>query len=240
MLKTTMQIKLNYLKAANVVSSDNKDRPYLEGVHVSVIAQHVEYVATDGSRLIALRHELSTDSACAWPAAGVIVPKALIERVRVGKRADDTAEITVANNLVTIAYRGETTAMPAIDCTFPDWRRVVPDKVSGDVAHFNAQYLADFSEAAILMGHNIECPLIGHNGGSPALIDFLGGRFDTGFGVLMPRREGAAPSEAPAWVKPQSSAAAAFMPRREGAAPSEAPSWVNKAKRAGRRRRVLA
>jgi DNA polymerase III subunit beta len=204
-----MQIKLNYLKAANVVSGDDKHRPQLEGVHVSVIAQHVEYVATDGARLIALRHELSTDSACVWPAAGVIVPSALIERIKLAKRADDTAEITVVNNLVTISYRGETFAMPAIDYTFPEWRRVVPDKVSGEVAHFNAQYLADFSKAAKLLGHNIECPLIGHNGVSAALIDFLGGRFETGFGVLMPHRECAAPSEAPSWVKPQSSAVAA-------------------------------
>ena len=194
-----MQIKLNYLKAAHVASSDEKTRYYLEGVHISVRDGHVEYVATDGHRLIALRHELSTDSACVWPAPGVIVPNALIERIKLGKRDDDTAEIAMDGNAIELRHNGTLYGDNAIDGTFPDWRRSVPGTLSGEVAQFNSNYLADFAKAAKIMGHNIAAPVVSHNGGSAALVNFLPG-LDAGFGIIMPVRTNDALTAAPTWA----------------------------------------
>jgi hypothetical protein len=203
-----MQIHLNHLKATNVAASDEQTRYYLNGVYVNVVAQHVEYVATDGARLIAVRHELLTDSSCVWPATGVIIPSKLIERIKVVKKADDEAEATMEGGNVTIKYNGESYSAPAIDGTFPDWRRVVPDACNGEIAQFNASYLHDFSKAAKIMGHTIEAPIVSHNGNSAALVDFLGGSDGVGFGIIMPRRTGST-MQCPPWIRPQAETQAA-------------------------------
>lgn len=204
-----MQIHLNHLKCANVAASDEQTRYYLNGVHVNIVSQHVEYVSTDGARLIVVRHELSTDSPCVWPAGGIIIPSKLIERIKISKKADDTAEATIDGNTVTINYCGEIYAAPAIDATFPDWRRVVPDTCSGEIAQFNASYLHDFSKAAKIMGYETKAPNVSHNGSCAAFVNFLNNNPELGFGIIMPIRTNDPITECPAWIRPQAATQAA-------------------------------
>jgi hypothetical protein len=69
---------------------------------------------------------------------------------------------------------------------FPDYERIIPMTPSGEVAQFNALYLADCAKAADLLGRTRikGYVTVAHNGTSAALVD-LG---EHAFAVLMPCR----------------------------------------------------
>jgi DNA polymerase-3 subunit beta len=198
-----MQIKLNYLKAANAAASTEQTRYYLKGVSLTMVGADVLFVATDGHVLIALRHELDTETERSWPGNGAIVPSALISQIKqtpASKRCGDVAEISFKDGVVTIAVVGGATyAMAAIDGAFPDWRRVIPQTVSGELAQFDPALLGVFVKARkALSNGQSKFVTIGHNGHGPALVQFCDSE-DDGFGVLMPIR-GEAPTRVPSWV----------------------------------------
>jgi hypothetical protein len=70
------------------------------------------------------------------------------------------------------------------DCTFPDYRRVVPKEFSGEVAQFDLAQLAAVAAGGRLLGGG--AVRVSHNGGGPALLTF-GDRGDC-YGILMPLR----------------------------------------------------
>ena len=83
-----------------------------------------------------------------------------------------------------------------VDGTFPDWRRVLPAKITGQIGQFNAQYLADFQTVSRFM-YAGSLVRISHNGTDPALVGFAR---DDCFGVIMPARTGEPLKTAPAWA----------------------------------------
>jgi DNA polymerase-3 subunit beta len=197
-----MQIKLNYLKAANCAASTEATRYYLRGVSLTVTGNDIIYAATDGSKLIALRQDLDGQQDI-LPKGGTIIPSSLIAQIkqtRQSRLCGDVAEISVVDGVVTLAVTGGATyADKAIDGSFPDWRRVIPQTVSGDVAQFDPELLAAFAKARkALNGGRSKFITIGHNGSGPALVSFADSN-DDGFGVLMPIR-GEPAKIAPTWA----------------------------------------
>jgi DNA polymerase-3 subunit beta len=81
---------------------------------------------------------------------------------------------------------GASVNFTAVDGKYPDYVRVIPDKVTGETAQFNPDYVADFKKAYKLL--NAKTFHIHHNGHGGAVVDFGLANF---LGVMMPLRTGA-------------------------------------------------
>jgi DNA polymerase-3 subunit beta len=180
-----VSINLNTLKSVAHAAGKEETRYYLMGVHLEAGKDGFTMVATNGHMLL-----------CAFQAYGehmpqdhmpsVIIPAALIAKLKVKRNADPWAELTINGLDLSFEYRGETFGGKAIDGTFPDWRRVVPVTVSGEPAQFNGDYIATLQKAGNVFSESDKAiPHIHHNGESPSLVTFGPDKF---FGVLMPVR----------------------------------------------------
>jgi DNA polymerase-3 subunit beta len=203
----TFDIDIRALKAAAIAAGTEQTRYYLNGVCIQHTPTGPIFVATDGHRLIAARHDWQGDAPA--PFAPVIVPLELLKRIKIVRKASDVATITLtgdgADRKVAIDYAGGTVAANAIDGVFPDWRRVIPQgEPNGVACQFQAQYLDAFRDAmAILAGGKGDAqPNIAHNGDNPALVDLGDAGAVQAFGVLMPYRikRDNLQTRAPAWA----------------------------------------
>lgn len=229
---TIYNVNLNAraLKAAAMCASSEETRYYLKGVFVEETVAGVTMTATDGHRLAALNHKRHGDDVTPICAPAVIVPLHLIDKLKIGKRAPDYATLTIDASVnpakLTLSFDGLSIVADAVDGTYPNARAVVrgafnPGKDAGKLAHFNPAYVAAFGKMKELLTGNKAIVLpIYHNGGSPAVVDFLGvPETDDGlrgFGVLMPCR-------APADATGPLSAPPAWYDAPAAAAPSDAP-----------------
>jgi len=213
MVKFTMDLRA--LKAAAIAASVDEARYYLKGVCVEYTPEGPVCVATDGHRLIAVHQPWQGDAPDAFEP--VIVPLDLIKRIKIARKDPTTADVTFTavddvapkGFRVSIDHAGATYAAGSIAAVFPSWRNVIPQApLSGQVAHFQAHYVASFLDAIKALGKTDSQPAILHNGDSPALVDLgdYGDEFEA-FGVLMPYRMKRDLLDAPpAWARPKASA----------------------------------
>lgn len=194
-----MLIDIRHLKSVNCATSTEATRYYLNGVFVEVIASHIHYTATDGHIMLCSRQESS--DVVGWPDGGVIVPRELINQIKIGGLCEDfSARITSDGKMVKIVFRYQSIEMPAIDGTFPDYRRVVPQSTDGTVAQFNMELFARLVKAQRFFTNDCGPLGIAHNGDGPALVKF--NRCDADiFGVVMPMRNQSVMTTAPDWLK---------------------------------------
>ena len=180
----TFTVSINALRAARSHAADKELRYYLLGVHFDLEAGRM--VATDGHRAFI----------CAGPvvpgAGTFIMPNTLIDSAlkAVGKRPlYDTVEVSYADNTIQVKTANGIFSAPAVDGTFPDWRRIVPQSVSGELAQFNPQYLADAREAlATYQGFKTDKTAfhVAHNGTSPCVCT---SNCDDALVIVMPMRD---------------------------------------------------
>jgi len=204
-----MQINLKALKTAALFVSDDKARYYLAGVNIESRADGFVFTATNGHYLAMMRHDyLDGQVMQSW--SPFIIPTSLIDRIKLSRHCD-VADLDLNGDAISIHYMGATYAENKVDGTFPDTRRVVPSSVSGEIAQFDPSYINLFGKAKALITGKKSANLvtIAHNGGSPALVDFVPDDCGfQGFGVLMPYRAAAPLSAPPAWAKVISNAVA--------------------------------
>ena len=195
-----MIINLKALKAIALFCSKDETRYYLKGVNLQFRSDHVIMCATNGHMLSVIKQDFADplDS----PIPDTIVPIELIDRIKL-HRATDYAELYIDGRRVSITYMGATYQDGSIDGSFPDFRRVIPQTVSGEVAQFDPQYVTIFAKAKAMLS-GIKTPLvpISHNGLSPALMDWVecDDTHVSGFGVLMPHRQPVTLTAPPAWA----------------------------------------
>lgn len=187
-------IKTNELKALLICAGKKDIRYYLNGVYFETSPHGLVAVATDGHRLLAinLHHNHITSDIKA------IVPRALIE-IAVKTKAPNV-EITIEGDHVTLLSAGQSTSGALCEGKFPDYKRVIPEKASGErIADFNNEYLVDFDKVGKLLQGG-ELARVVQNGLSAALVHFSD---DNAIGVVMPMRkesiQGA--SYRPAWLE---------------------------------------
>lgn len=186
-------IKTNELKALLICAGKKDIRYYLNGVYFESSPHGLVAVATDGHRLLAINlpNELQEG-------VSAIVPRALIE-IAVKTKAP-TIDITIENDHVTLLSAGQSTSGALTDGKFPEYKRVIPEKASGErTADFNNEYLVDFDKVGKLLQGG-ELARVVQNGLSAALVHFSD---NNAIGVVMPMRkeaiEGA--SYRPAWLE---------------------------------------
>ena len=189
-------INARLLKAVAVAMSKEETRYYLCGVSLTVKDNWAVLRATDGHRLILARQP------CAGDNCDVIIPRTLIDKIKLARKAAPELTVAITGGMVSLAYAGETFGGALVDGAFPNTSRIVQGIKSdiGEAAQFNPDYLVDFKKAAEIMQDESPNPVVYHNGNNPALVR-IGSQSDI-FGVVMPYRIGADLTQAPsiAWA----------------------------------------
>ena len=204
----TATIRLQALAAIALVSSTEEPRYYLNGVLLEIEPRTVTYVATDGYRLAAYRHELAENEPDNALLGDFIIPTEHCRPFKLtptGLRLDPRATLSSTDGAVLeLAYGVNAIRFAPIDGTFPDWRRVCPVTVDGKTAQFNPDLWASFKKLGEILGAG-KLPVLSHNGDGPALVTWEN---PMTFAVLMPHRTDAPAKHAPYWAAPRAAEAA--------------------------------
>lgn len=199
-------IDLRALHAVACAASTDDTWYYLIGVLLEFGPTHVRMTAIDGHMLITLRQPyadgMPRPDADALPAP-VIVPADLIKRIQLPRSAPhDFVTLAVDGPRITFDCHGATHGGTAVDGSFPDYRRILPAKVSGEIATYDVLLLVRFAQARSLLQVNVKRKrsegstaghvVIAHNGYGAAAVDFAYGTGYEAVGVVLPTRANAA------------------------------------------------
>jgi len=197
-----MLIPRNALKAVSLAMAVNDVRQYLNGMLVECNGQTVRLVASNGHRLhlMDVPRPVPAEGEPPLPplADPVIVPRSLIDWALKNSKRGQTVELSVcpapsvpdnpaAMPVIVVTCNGASKAAQAIDGRFPDYSRMIPHTLSGEVGQFNPAYVSDayaavLELAGVRKGRTYAAELK-HNGTSCALMVY--GRFAA---VIMPWR----------------------------------------------------
>jgi len=189
-----VSLDLNALQAVACAASGEETRYYPKGVFLEFSPTHVHMTATDGHKLITLRQPYQDGDAPRIEAdtlpAPVIVPAELIAKLKLPKWAHYFfVTLTVDGMRLTFNCGDAIVGGTAIDATYPAYRNILPQSVSGATSQFNASHLAVFAKARKILGaekDNVGQIIVQHNGESPAPVNFAWGTGYEAVGVLMP------------------------------------------------------
>ena len=200
MIKITFDART--LKAALICTSTDETRYYLKGVAVQLDGNQLFIVATDGHRLIAMQPpcEISGDTTGSDRAAfgSVIIPADIIKNLKLVRNVDECT-LTIDGFKGELEHAGQSVWFRFVDGTFPDWRRVIPLNITGELAQFDARYVGELPKIEAAFGNKNAKVKIEHNGESPAFV-----ALDLPMPyvcLLMPFRGTKEPVALPAWVK---------------------------------------
>ena len=184
-------IKTNELKALLICAGKKDIRYYLNGVHFESSAHGMIAAATDGHRLLCIN--LPAENALGIKA---LVPRELIEAAV--KTKAPVIDVSIEGQHVTLSSAGQNVSGGLIDHPFPDYRRVIPEKTTGEnIADFDNEYLVDFDKVGKLVDGGLA--QVVQNGPSAALVHYS---TEYVIGVLMPMRKDAVkgPTLRPYWI----------------------------------------
>ena len=199
----TVNIYRNKLKAASRFMAVQDIRYYLNGLLIESNPVQSRIVATDGHTLFASRDDAKGDNEGSF--VGIIgsdTVKAILSWKAPYKSANDAPVVlTTCDDLAgehRATWCGNVCVFRLIEGKFPDYARVVPEKVSGEPAFYQPEYLVRCSKAAIDMNTN----KLGH-------FDFKQGGDGSGiavfsseaFAVIMPIRNTVADPALIAWAR---------------------------------------
>lgn len=154
------------------------NRSYLHGLHVELNQSESFLVATDGHALLAYHHNEGHGEADKGQVR-FTVPKELL--VGLKPRGSIAIILDEDQKTCTLHQQGASRFSNVIKDRYPDWRRVVPPSISGEVALYNPALMVPIAKAAKHLGalHSYVTP----NGDSGGHVGF--GREDI-VGVIMP------------------------------------------------------
>lgn len=161
-----MEIQGKYLKAASLFMGKNDLRSYINGVYAEVSDSQLILTATDGPRMISIRLDVEPGQR----PTKFIIPGTLLKDVK--PKLTTHLSISDDDKLITIKQEDWAKQSAPIEGTFPDYRRVMPQKVSGEAASYNPQYLLDAAKAAnMLTGQATISLAMAHNGSDPGVVE---------------------------------------------------------------------
>ena len=201
MIKITFDART--LKAALICTSTDETRYYLKGVAVQLDGDKLFIVATDGHRLIAMQPEFTierddTDATNRADFGSVIIPADIVKNLKLNKYVDDCT-LTIDAGKGEIEHCGQSFKFGFVDGSFPEWRRVIPPNITGELAQFDARYIGELPKICAAFGDKQTKIGIEHNGDSPAFIALnLPMPYVC---LLMPYRGTKEPAALPSWVK---------------------------------------
>ena len=171
----------------------------LNGINLEIGRKETRLVATNGTMLGCFRVE-SEQPEVTTPLGNIIIPNDLLKPIKakgmveilIGpletKKDAKGEEVPVSNaRPVTLTYAGLSMSGKTLDGTFPDFRRVIPSKVSGQPAQFDPRLTGTLAKAWSILhgGKGPHCVGLGFNGNDGALITLADENF---VGVIAPMR----------------------------------------------------
>ena len=122
-------------------------RYYLNGMLLVTDGTQLRVVATDGHRLAYAEADIATPVA----AREVIVPrKTVMELSKLLADSDDTVELSIGSNQITVRLADTELVSKVIDGKFPDYQRVIPQNQPRHLVANRAGVVAALQRAAIL------------------------------------------------------------------------------------------
>ncbi|MCA1796853.1 MAG: DNA polymerase III subunit beta [Geobacteraceae bacterium] len=113
-------------KTINCISNDEK-KFNLNGLYIHTKEKMLYYVATDGHRLVCLKEMFEYENEILNK--GIIIPKkGLLEIKKICENTDKELSMQVVNGKVVFDIENITLSIRLIDATFPNYRRVIPEK----------------------------------------------------------------------------------------------------------------
>lgn len=176
----SVAIRRSALKAVARAAAKIDLRYYLNGVYVESNPALTRIVATNGHMLAGYCDARDNQGECE-----IIIPNDVVKTALALKVPDSVKEIRMYRDINGSWRLGDVLFSP-VDGKYPDWRRTIPLKLSGQAGYFNPDYLALFAKMARDLGKS-DSPTVGYNGlDESALIDLKEEGF---FGVCMPLRD---------------------------------------------------
>ena len=177
-----MIIHGTYLKAIALLAPKKEPtRPYLLGVHVEVKGSQAILVATDGAILGALCIIIPEIE----EAHAFTIPLSLLTMLT----AKDEVTVTYTKpGTVTLIQGDRVLSGKAVEGTYPPFRRVIPEKVSGVQDHLIAVKYLETAMKVCAMVNGVQMPAVHvhYNGGDACLVDTQNEDFVL---VVMPMRD---------------------------------------------------
>ncbi len=164
----------SYLAAA-LVCAYQDIRHYLNGVFVEALETETRLIGTDGATAAVCRIACENESRFS-----VIIPRDIVELAIKMKSTvlslekNDGGEWRIGG----IPFRPE-------DARLPDYRRIIPQNVTGLSGNFDPELLARFSKIRKVLKLK-GFPIVRQNGNNPALVHFY--EFDDFVGIVAPMR----------------------------------------------------
>ena len=192
-----IDIPLSTLRAVRTHAGTNDIRYYLNGVYFDTLNGRL--VGTDGHRcMIAHLPTIPEPEAERFIIANSGIDMVLKVYDAAGHKANtrtgdvtititfqrvtyhDTEHNTTVKKPLEVRFRTPTgeIVIPELDGTYPDVSRVIPERVNGELSHFNGRYIADaFKAVSILRNESGKTaksgdntPFLAHNGSSAGVI----------------------------------------------------------------------
>ena len=170
--------KLAWLKAVSLAAAKNDVRYYLNGVMI----RNGEIAATNGHMVLMVKSEsIKSDGE-------YIIDNATLKMFLTdhkGIKGDTRIEVV---DSVAITGKSKISITP-VDGKFPDVNRVIPQEPSGEIAHFNAEYLLACQKAnGEFLDHKYPWIKLQHNGDKGAKFESEDDAGNKLIGVVMPVR----------------------------------------------------
>lgn len=195
-----IHISRNKLKAAAYFSAKDDIRYYLNGVLIESTPLQTRLCATDGHALFCAKDDAKGDNDGTFTG---IVPNDTVKQILAWKApykgaADLPVVITTAETEQRAEWCGNTAVFKLLDGKFPEYARVVPEKVSGDASHIDPELLMRCKRAVEALGLNKFGHFAFKQGGDNSAIAVFSVE---AFAVVMPLRGGEADVADVAWAR---------------------------------------
>ncbi|WP_186262232.1 hypothetical protein [Burkholderia gladioli] len=178
----TIYIDANELKAVRVFAAKEDIRRYLSGVLVQATARETRIVCTDGNILGVFDREHENEGVTFEE---FIIPVDAIDTLKPDAKL--LVRVVIDGDQYRIQqYDDRALTFVPVEGRFPDYRRVIPVKVSGESAQFNNEWLAKANKAQAIIAKGWSAHIWPNGPDGVALFGlYNAGRF---IGVIMPRR----------------------------------------------------
>ena len=195
-----IHISRDKLKAAALFAATKDVRYYLCGVLIESTPLQTRIIATDGHALFCSKDDAKDDNEGTFTG---IMPNDTVKQILAWKAPYKGAAvvITTADDPAgehRAECAGNTAVFKLIDAKFPEYARVVPEKVSGDASHIDPELLMKCKTAAKTLGTSSKGYFAFKQGGDGSAIAVFSSE---AFAVIMPMRGDKADAVDVAWAR---------------------------------------
>jgi len=177
-----MHLTVEQARGLLIAAPQNDDRYYLNAVLFDF--KNGRAVVTDGHALVAVNlttQYLSTDS--------IIIRREDLAEIAKGGKKTDFIEVDFDGTVARLQRGDRTIEVMPIDAHYPDYERIMPKEVSGELAQFNPALVATTEKALrmVLELSTSKVAQLSYNGSSASVLSFTG-YGDKAIAVVMPMR----------------------------------------------------